>query len=228
MHFFLLLFQIFRGRSRGIPNVIGAIDGTDIFIKQPFGNAVDYYNRYQSHSVILQAVCDANKKFINISVGHPGRMHDARVFRRSSLYQSIINEDDPLIRPENHIIGDCAYPLLQEVLTPFRNTGHLTNGQIRYNTRFSSIRSIIERAFGLLKGKWKRLKYLDMSDMELLNEVITACCVLRNFIIRQGEQEDDEVENIDEEEEIAPIHVNERRRHVLGEIKREEIMNNLR
>lgn len=160
-------------------------------------------------------------------MGHPGRMHDARVFR-SSLYQSITNKNNPLIAPEYHIIGDCAYPLLQELLTPFRNTGHLTNRQIRYNTRFSSIRSIIERAFGLLKGKWRRLKYLDMSDMELLNKVVTSCCVLHTFIIRQGEQEDEEVENPEEEEEeIIPIHINERRRHVLGEMKRDEIIINL-
>ncbi|KAB0803105.1 hypothetical protein PPYR_00075 [Photinus pyralis] len=53
--------RIFEERS-GIPNVIGAIDGTHIFIKQPVGNSIDYYNRYQCHSVVLQVVCNANKK----------------------------------------------------------------------------------------------------------------------------------------------------------------------
>jgi len=47
-------FQIFRMRSRGFPGVVGAIDGCHIPIKQPPGNANDYYNRKEFHSIILQ------------------------------------------------------------------------------------------------------------------------------------------------------------------------------
>lgn len=154
-------------------------------------------------------------------------MHDARVFRRSQLYERITNEDDPLIRPEYHIIGDSAYPLLQEVLTPFRDTGHLTERQSMFNVRFSSIRSIIERAFALLKGKWRRLKYLDMSDLDLLNKVIAAACVTHNLIINLEGDQDEEVE-VDDEQDILVVPIlNERRRHQLGEAKRLDILNNL-
>lgn len=208
--------------------MIGAIDGCHIYIKQPVGNTVDYYNRHQSHSVILQGVCDARKRFINISVGHPGRMHDARVFRRSALYQCMTNQAQPLIPAEMHIIGDCAYPLLQELMTPFRNTGHLTEAQNHYNTQFSTIRSVIERAFALLKGKWRRLKYLDMADMQLLNKVISSCCVLHNFILLHEDDEDDEPDEAENDEQVDPvIHLNERRRHALGEAKRWNIVNTL-
>lgn len=155
-------------------------------------------------------------------------MHDARVFRRSQLYESISNEEEPLIRPEFHIIGDSAYPLLQEVLTPYRNTGHLTERQTAFNNQFSSIRSIIERAFALLKGKWRRLKYVDMTDLELLSKVIAATCVLHNLIIREeGEQEEDEEEIVDHPQELPMVAINERRRHQLGEMKRLRIVNNL-
>nr|CAI5859596.1 unnamed protein product [Callosobruchus analis] len=217
--------EIFQERSRGIGNVVGAIDGTHIFIKQPVGNAVDYYNRYQSHSVILQAMCDPRKRFINISVGHPGRMHDAR----RSLYQRIVDEDEPLINPEYHLIGDSAYPLLQEVLTPYRDTGHLTEAETRFNVRFSSIRSTIERAFGLLKGKWRRLKFLDMSDLELLNKVIVAGCVLHNLIINsEGDQVEEELEIVDEGDiPIVAPNITERRWHQLGQAKRISMANNL-
>lgn len=115
---------------------------------------------------------------------------------------------------------------MKELLTPFRNTGHLTNNQIRYNTKFSSIRSIIERAFGLLKGKRRRLKFLDMHDMELLNKVIISCCILHNFIICHQGGEADEIDDfVEEEQDVSPIAINERRRHIMGERKREEIMN---
>lgn len=41
-------------RSMGIPGVAGAIDACHIAIKQPVGNAHDYYNRKGFHSIILQ------------------------------------------------------------------------------------------------------------------------------------------------------------------------------
>lgn len=112
----------------------------------------------------------------------PGRMHDARVFRQSPLFESLRNEIN-LIPKKYHLIGDTAYPLLLNLMTPFKDNGHLTVAQTRYNQKLSSIRSIIERAFGLLKGKFRRLKYLDISDFELGNKIIAAACTLHNFII---------------------------------------------
>ncbi len=47
----------------------------------------DYYNRKGWHSIILQGTVDNVGKFTNINIGWPGRVHDARVFVNSSLYQ---------------------------------------------------------------------------------------------------------------------------------------------
>lgn len=109
-------------------------------------------------------------------------MHDARIFKNSPIYQRIKNERNLLLLPEEHIIGNSAYPLMINLVTQFRETGHLTAAQSRYNTKLSSIRSVIERAFGLLKGKFQRLKYLDIKDIELGKKIIAAACVLYNFI----------------------------------------------
>jgi len=87
-------------------------------------------------------------------------MHDARIFRNSSIYyQHIKNEKNTLFLPEKHIIGDSAYPLMMNLMTPFKDTGHLTVAQLRYNTKLSSIRSVIKRAFGRLKGKFEIFGY---------------------------------------------------------------------
>jgi len=88
--------------------------------------------------------------------GVPGRVHDARVFRNSPLFQNIKNNN--LISPTTHLIGDSAYPLSTFLLIPYKDNGHLTVKQMRYNQKLSSIRSIIERAFGLLKGKLKKIE----------------------------------------------------------------------
>ncbi|XP_048515010.1 putative nuclease HARBI1 [Athalia rosae] len=171
----------FQQRSRGISGVVGVIAGSHILIKQPAYNEVDYYNRKGFHSVVLQAVCNDRRIFTDVFIGSRGRVHDARIYRNNPLCENVTKRN--LIPPGQHLIGDSAYKLHENLLTPFRDNGHLTEEQIRYNTRFSSIRSIIERSFALLKGKFRRLKYIDIADMDLLNHIIAAACVLHNFIL---------------------------------------------
>ncbi|XP_047518829.1 putative nuclease HARBI1 isoform X2 [Pieris napi] len=164
----------FRSRREAFPGIIGAIDGCHIEIIQPPGNANDYYNRKGTHSIILQGTCDHNGKFIDVLIGRPGRAHDASVFRTSTLYNQ-------------HILGDSAYPLMLNVLTPFKDNGHLSPQQIRYNVKHASIRSIIERAFGLLKGKFRRLRYLDVKSVDMGIVVISVACTLHNFLLSRGD-----------------------------------------
>ncbi|KAF2883684.1 hypothetical protein ILUMI_22499, partial [Ignelater luminosus] len=63
-----------------LPGVVGIIDGCHIEIKQPINNAVDFFNRKETHSIILQAVCDDNGLLTDVFIGIPGRVHDVRVF----------------------------------------------------------------------------------------------------------------------------------------------------
>ncbi|KAK5650044.1 hypothetical protein RI129_001073 [Pyrocoelia pectoralis] len=190
-----------RIKSGGFPGVIGAVDGCHIQIKQPLANANDYYNRKQVHSVILQGICNHKRIFTDIYVGMPGRVHDARVLRTSPIYGHLTNNQ---FLPQNyHILGDSAYPLMGNLLTPFRDNGHLNEDQIRYNTKLSTIRVVIERAFGRLKGKFRRLKYLDIAEPDFASEVITAACVLHNFTIMWGEEidENEDVEGDNDQQE---------------------------
>jgi len=104
----------------------------------------------------------------------------------SPLFHAM-NGERPLISCNQHLIGDSAYPLLFNLMTPFRDNDHLTRSQSIYNIKLSSIRSIIERNFGLLKTKFRRLKYLDINDFDFGMKMIAAACTLHNFII-QGDE----------------------------------------
>ena len=55
----------------------------------------------------------------------PVCMHDARVFRYSPLYQHVTNAKVLLIQDNQHLIGDTAYPLMRNLMTPFKDNGHL-------------------------------------------------------------------------------------------------------
>ena len=87
-------------------------------------------------------------QFMHCYVGEVGSVHDARVFRKSSLGNNLAN-----MIPDNfHLVGDGAYPLQINLLIPFKDNGHLTRLQINYNRKLSSARSTIEQAFSLLKN----------------------------------------------------------------------------
>ncbi|CAF4944112.1 unnamed protein product [Pieris macdunnoughi] len=98
-------------RASGFPKVIGAIDGTHIRINGPKQNHADYINRKGFHSIQLQIVCDHKTLITHCYAGHPGSVHDQRVFPLSEV-ADYVNYDDKFL--ENfHILGDAAYEIHQ-------------------------------------------------------------------------------------------------------------------
>ncbi|XP_071948714.1 uncharacterized protein [Antedon mediterranea] len=176
--------------------VVGMIDGTHIPIKQPSERGTDYYNRKDFYSVVLQAVVREDMQFTNVYTGWPGKVHDSRVFRNSPLFEI----GPQLCNGNRHILGDSAYPNLVWCLVPFRDDGHLTPAQRRYNKTHASIRSVVERAFGLLKGRFVRLRYIDQRHIRTIVTTILSACVLHNICILNN----DEFQEILEGEHVVP------------------------
>jgi len=121
-------------------------------------------------------------KILDITTGHPGSVHDARVFRNSAVYRQLQKT------PSNfHVLGDSAYPLDSFIMTPYKNTGNLTAEQRKYNAVHSSSRCCVERCIGLLKGKFRRLKNFDAQDDVLMCKLIVGSAVVHNIILsREG------------------------------------------
>ena len=138
---------------KGFPGVIGAIDGSHIPIRAPKEDPNSYFNRKSFHSIILQAVCNARCEFTHCCCGAPGSVHDARVFRNSAIANRLGNRE---YFPNNtHLLGDGGYTLHTNLLVPFRDNGHLTQQQRNFNYLLSATRVCIERAFGLMKVRFR-------------------------------------------------------------------------
>jgi len=75
-------------------------------------------------------------------------------------------------------------------VTPFRDNGHLTARQKQFNSKLSSIRSVIERSFQLLKGSWRKLLLLENVDIETMVKIIMSCFVLHNFCLLHDDFDD--------------------------------------
>lgn len=191
------IIQGFRDRW-GFPQCAGAIDGTHIGILAPFESPGDYYNRKGFYSIILQGVVDHRLRFWDITVGWPGKVHDARVFANSSLFECgqsgtlfpnsaerFGDVDVPVV-----ILGDAAYPLLSWVMKPCA-VNNITPAQATFNHRLSRARMTVERAFGRLKGRWRCLLKRYDGHVSKINTIVAACCVLHNFCEDHREEYED-------------------------------------
>ena len=74
-----------------------------------------------------------------------------------------------------------------------------------FNMRHARARNVIERAFGLLKGRWGILRSPSWYSVKVHNRIISACCLIHNFIRR--EMEVDPLD-IDVEEQMEYQHEN--------------------
>ncbi|MCO5586707.1 hypothetical protein L7F22_040649 [Adiantum nelumboides] len=112
-----------------------------------------------------------------------------------------------------YIVGDGGYYQLPWLLIPFQ--APLTPTQARYNTRQSSTRAVVERAFGRLKTTWHFLHgTVRQPDINKLPKVIAACCILHNMGIDHGlqvgpEAEDAALQAYHQEENTSYKHLDE-------------------
>lgn len=144
-----------------------------------------------------------------VLTGVPSKIHDSRIFKLSFIY----NRMRRLCANKYHILGDGAYPISPYLLTPYRRTGNLSAIETNYNHKFSATRVKIENAFGLLKQRFRQLKYLEFHSVDKVSKFILACCVLHNICIEandieQLESDENEEENtcsdaVDEENDYS-------------------------
>ncbi|XP_058456073.1 putative nuclease HARBI1 [Malaya genurostris] len=180
-------------RISNFPNVVGAIDGSYIMIRKPVGKIRStYINRHDLTSITLQAICNSTKKFLDVCIGSPSRVHDSRVFTLSPISDVIATICEA---GRFHLIGDAAYPIREYLLTPYRNHGSLTLKQRRYNLKHAQTRVKIENAFGALKSRFRQLTRLDFFTVMRMSQFVLSCCVLHNICMDRNDFMDNEDEN---------------------------------
>jgi hypothetical protein len=111
---------------------------------------------------------------------------------------------------------DSGYPNRTGYLAPYKgSTYHLPEFHLRrqratqgkyemFNYLHSSLRNVIERAFGVLKQKWRTLKSMPSFSTRTQAHIIMACMALHNFI-RDSALQDDAFDKCDEDENYMPL-----------------------
>ncbi|OQR80927.1 hypothetical protein ACHHYP_16994 [Achlya hypogyna] len=167
--------------KQGFFGVVGAVDGTLIDIERP-SDYDGFYNRHGDPSLNVQAVVDANTRFMSVDV-RPGSYSDKKIWKLSTFGRSIKSR----IPLGTHIIGDSGYTLFPWLLTPFlphEEGGDLTPVQLTFNFKMSSTRMPVECAFGRLKERFRILKTV-MNEQTLKQTVrlVMSCFVLHNMLL---------------------------------------------
>ncbi|XP_052067175.1 putative nuclease HARBI1 [Mytilus californianus] len=171
---------LFQPPVAGFPNVTACIDGTHIRITGPSIDEPVFVNRKGIHSINVQAICDHEGRFTNISARWPGSAHDSHVFRTSAIGQHLENGYQGV--GQGVLLGDSGYPCRQFLLTPYRQPA-AGRGQTR------------KKRFHIL-GSEIRMK------PDKACRIIIACGVLHNIAIMRNEPDVAEEQLIDNQPQM--------------------------
>ncbi|WAR10610.1 HARB1-like protein [Mya arenaria] len=141
-----------------MPNCIGAVDGTLIPIIAPRVREDIYVCRKGYHAINVQAVVTPDMRFTDVVAQWPGSTHDNTIFENCGLKAWVeANNIRPTTQQEN-----------------------------AFNLAHSRTRMVVERAFGLLKSRFRCLHktggFLQITP-EKAAKVFVVCAKLHNMCI---------------------------------------------
>ncbi|XP_067032375.1 uncharacterized protein [Acropora muricata] len=152
----------------------------------------------------MKGLVDGRGKFIDAVCGFPGSAHDARVLRNCELYYNaergnilqapVVTTAGRDIRP--YLVGNSAYPQAQRLIKPFPE-GTRDPEEQTFNKELSRTRVTVERAFGILKSRWRVLQKRFDSSLEFAIKCAVACIVLHNICVDHIDPRDDDGDDYD-------------------------------
>ncbi|XP_052793029.1 putative nuclease HARBI1 [Mya arenaria] len=156
-------------RLSRIPRVLGAIDCTLISITTPTSHEASYVCRKGYHALNVQAVVDTKLRFIDAVARWPGATNDATIFEMSGL------KDYLEANAVGVLLGDSGNALRNYLLTPILRP--TANAQVAYNDAHARGRVVVERAFGMLKSRFRILVLLNKRPTVSICPTGMACLV---------------------------------------------------
>ncbi|KAK9888187.1 hypothetical protein WA026_000456 [Henosepilachna vigintioctopunctata] len=178
--------------NKGFPNVVGCIGNVSISITKPLDDFIHIWDSDEQFRFILQAVCNEQKKFIDIFVSSPGVTETSVIFNKSLVCERL-NENDN--KDSLLITSNFYYPLLKNLMAPYvGNEKTFSSQQVHFNKKLIECCSDLDNTFILLKRRFKQLHHVKLRDPTRNVNFIRACCVLHNIadeedhIYFQGEE----------------------------------------
>ncbi|CAC5380115.1 HARBI1 [Mytilus coruscus] len=134
------------------------------------------------HAINVQAVVDHKLRFTNVVVRWPGSTHDAFILQQSALYRHMDTNLNA-----GWLLGDSGYPLKVWLITPLANPSNPQ--EQRFNNSHCKTRNIVERAFGVLKQRFRCLHKTGGAlsyRPERSTNIIETCFRLHNLAVEKN------------------------------------------
>lgn len=182
----------FWGGLDGVVEVFDGIVTPLTSMPRNYGSDTGDFKHYKKGWAINNlAGVDCNGLFTIVATRFVGRADDQRMFETLPLFQAmegLTGFDNADAYPDGCFsIGDSGFSLFKWFLVPFSRKAIASaspNDQQMmrlFNFRLTQLRVEVERAFGILKGRWRILKCLPFAPREA-QEVVYACMALHNFL----------------------------------------------
>ncbi|KAJ8892758.1 hypothetical protein PR048_005339 [Dryococelus australis] len=141
--------------------VSSSVDGCHVRLDKPVEDKDAYVNRKHYFSVHLQGTLNEKRTFVEVFIGYPCSVHDAKVFANPPL----LDDHPTLCEGDGHVLEDSAYPCLPQLIAPYKDNRYLTRAQRSFNRVHNLCRIIVEHAFGCLKQRFRH-RAGDLMPME--------------------------------------------------------------
>jgi DDE superfamily endonuclease len=168
----------------------GAIDGMLVWTEEPrskdceeakIGATKFFCGRKHKNGWNMQAVCDADGKFLEVWITFPASSSDYAAFFGSDFYTRLMR--DGFLEGTLALFGDNAYVSTEKILSPFK--GAPRGPRDDFNYFHSQLRIHIECAFGKLIHRWSILRSPLSATMGIKRQLalVLALCKLHNFCV---------------------------------------------
>ncbi|XP_069618718.1 uncharacterized protein [Ranitomeya imitator] len=174
------------------PNCVGSLGGKHIQVMVPPKKGSRSYNLKKYFSVLFLALVDSRYHFVAVHTMADGSPTDAKMLSATRNGQQILTAHLSLPNPRPLpgsmgspvpfvIVADEAFAVTNNVLRPFPKRGLDTRRRI-YNNRLSRARHHVNCTFGILSSKWRVFLRALQLDVNVVESIIKACCILHNYL----------------------------------------------
>ena len=185
-------------RKHRLPGYAGSIDCVHVsWHRCPHADQGVYKSRYKEPTLVSEAICDSNLFFLHLYSGSPGTVNDLSILRLGTFTRKLFNNalpecpyqiaNEDFTRP--YFFADGIYPRWPVLMTAPQAPS--TPAEKKFTRKQESVRKDIERAFGVLKARFRILKngfwYQEKWKCVALTRV---CFVLHNMIIFHNKDKD--------------------------------------
>jgi hypothetical protein len=170
-----------------LKNCIGAAGGTHVTVQVPGRDHSRFRNRKGGLSQNVLAMCDFEGKFIYVLAGWEGQANDMAALNDAFDRRGLV------IPGNRFVLVDGGYASRPRHIAPYRGVRyHLKesergqrgpqNAQELFNLRHASLRSVIERVFGIMKNRFAVLRHGCQHPLRTQVSLVQALCVVHNYI----------------------------------------------